>query len=397
MENHALQDLISLLNEKHFLGEFAFGKPEFIDTDGGKKEFADCVIWLEDEVVLFQVKERDEDSIKNYKSESNWFKNKILKLAKKQIKDTIDYLQRNEVIEIVNIKGHKFRLTTTDRMMIHKAIIHRHTKLVAPELKFYISRDVGFIHIIDFYDYELICKVLDTPIEIVEFLSFRERLLTNYKLGVTSDKSILGAFLKHQTIEYLNKSYPNTKDYQVVLFDLEQVVDNLKMEQSEYDIDYILRSYGDKQYLPLKDDTDYYKILVELVKMNRKERKQFKIRWEKCVFDIKKQKEELPYRMSIKRTKCGVVFLPLPKKCHSYRFSVLQRYTVLSKYDLKLDKHIGISFCECEGDHDFNVDYCYAESKWEQNFHLERKLVDRFPFRPFNYIVNDLYKFENKG
>jgi len=391
MDDSAFRELIALLHRNHFLSEFTFTKNEFTPKGGSEEEFADGVIWLENEMLVFQIKERNASKIGDIESEKKWFFNKILNIAKKQIKKTISYFKSNQDITIKNIRGHSFNLKTNENIKFHKIIIYKHATWKAIALKKYISKKVGFIHIFDYPDYVLVCEILDTPTEILEYLAFRDELLTKYNIDISSEKSLLGAYLKYANLSEFRKLLPEGKQFEEIILELETVVERLIKNKSDYYIEHILESFYERLYTPQKDNTQYYKILIELVKMHRSERKHFKERWDKCLIDLLGKDEEKPYRMIVRKSDCGFIFIPLLKIYCENRFSILQKYTMLSKYDLKIDKQIGISFCKT--DKTVFIDYGYSESEWKPDKQLEKILKDKDFFRPMKKRYIQRYKF----
>ena len=82
---------ISKINSAFFFREFTFSSNIFkIDKKGEELELADNVVWLDDLLMITQIKERNKSGGENI---DNWFKNKVLRKAVKQIKDTIKYFE----------------------------------------------------------------------------------------------------------------------------------------------------------------------------------------------------------------------------------------------------------------------------------------------------------------
>lgn len=382
--------LFGVLSATHFLKEFTFSKNKFVDEDNQEKEFADCVIWLEDLLVIFQLKERSRDASSPFDpdSERKWFENKVLKRAKGQIKTTMDYFKTCEKVKLTNHRGHQFNIKTDNIQTILKAIIYKNEAASAPLLYFHVSRKYGFLHIIDFEDYKLICQILDTPFEISEYLTYRERFFNQLPGLCITEKSLLGAYLKD-----LDFSKLLLADAGLVVVDFEDAVDSLINEKERYDINHILSSLTDNMYYRSGSAADYYKILIELAKMTRIERDHFKLRWEKCGRIVLDGKCALPFRMVIPRTKCGMVFIPVEEEHKGLRFQGLQNLTAASKYDFKLNKHIGISFCKDNGL--LIVDYIYIEYQWKFDRQMQEKLKANYPFRPVSEKIINRYAFQD--
>ncbi|NEW81933.1 MAG: hypothetical protein GZ094_06175 [Mariniphaga sp.] len=68
---------IAELNSNFFFKEFTFSSNKFkVDEKGEELELADNVVWLDDLLMIIQVKERNKSVNSNIE---NWFKNKFLK------------------------------------------------------------------------------------------------------------------------------------------------------------------------------------------------------------------------------------------------------------------------------------------------------------------------------
>ncbi len=389
----AITDLISSVNKNKFLSEFTFVEQK-VDSQEGEEEIADCIIWFDDCIVLYQLKGRDTSSIAEYSSEERWFINKVKKWAKQQVKKSVGLYDSADIITVKNLKGHKFDIKNGQIKKIYKIIIYKHETMIAIGLTHYCSRDVGFIHIFDSEDYRLACDVLDTPSEIFEYLEFREKLLaSNILFNPLTEKNMLGAFIEFDNYdEFCAKILSKSSDVVNLLF--EEVVDKLISDKDSYDINYILKTFEDKIYTKKCEPTSYYKILVELSKMNRTERRSFKERWEKCSEHVMTKNEFLfPYRMIATTTNCGFIFIPLVSEDFEKRLSMLNSLTRLSKYDLKLKKHIGASFCA--RNNFVYVDYIYTDFVWKYEKELTEKLKDVNPFRPLKERKTPRYFVRN--
>jgi hypothetical protein len=384
-----LEKLLNEINNKIFLSEFTFAKNKFKGLNEEQVEFADCVIWYGDKLILFQLKEREKSLIKDYEEEKKWFLNKVQDKAKDQIKDSIKYLSQDHPIEIENIRGHTFNVKAIDVKDVFKIIIYKHDKLTALNLMMVESQKAGFIHIIDYYDYLMICNVLDTPSEIFEYLGFREQLLKENNILIKYEKNILGAYLKYISYEEFKKEQKN-KSFDLIVISFDEVVDNIILDKKTYDIGDILDKAGEKMCAQAPS-TDYYEILSQLARMGRSERKLFKERWDKSIEDISKDESVQPYRIIIATSKCGVIFIPLKTSDYDKKEAILKSFTIASKYEQKIKMHIGISFCK--KDSLVYIDWCYIESEWRQEPNIDKLLAENNPFRPLKANYIERHKF----
>ena len=91
--------------------------------------------------------------------------------------------------------------------------------------------------------------------------------------------------------------------------------------------------------------------------------------------------------------RCGFVFIPLTQKAFAYRLTALENLTDAAKYDLKLDKQVGISFVK-EGE-DFLIDWCFIEHPWQYDSVMEKKLSESYPFSKAEEKRIPHYKFNS--
>jgi hypothetical protein len=95
--------------------------------------------------------------------------------------------------------------------------------------------------------------------------------------------------------------------------------------------------------------------------------------------------------MGLPHLGCGFVFIPLTQEALPYRLAALENLTEAAKYDMQLDKQIGISFAK-EGE-DFLIDWCFIERPWQQDATREEKLRNSYPFNKAEEKRISHYKF----
>ena len=89
-----------------------------------------------------------------------------------------------------------------------------------------------------------------------------------------------------------------------------------------------------------------------------------------------------PYRITIPRTDCGFVFIPLTKELFQHRETALQNMTLAHKYEHHLSKCIGVAIGNHQAGGRFHAEWCYMNVPWEQDNELESLLAENNPFRP---------------
>ncbi len=381
-KNHS-EDLISSINENVFYKEFTFDKNEFYPSDG-KKELADNVLWLDEILFVIQIKERD--SLKSVSSADAWFKNKVLKKAKEQIKDTLKYLQQHDSIPIANRRGQFVDISKVDKQGINKVIVYKIDVTLSEEnrnAKFYKSQDVGYIHLFHAEDYYWICKYLITPTELDEYLKFRERIYSKHKeiIRVFPEQYILGHFL-------------NTDDETFIKPEYIEVLTKMKDDIEEFDMSGIIESFKDRIRIESqKNSTEYHLIIKEIAKLKRYELLEFKKRFQLIVEDVKKNRFSPPRRFTSTRTGCGFVFISLLDENINNWENGLKNFTLIYKYKRKLKKCLGVIVFK-KGEYlDFN--WAFIEEDWIYDVALEKAVKQEEEFyNPSQKIVIDRYRFE---
>lgn len=380
-----LEDRISQINESLFFKEFSFSKNKFSPPQSSELEFADHVIWLDDLLITFQLKERVLSGIPTEQTEINWFNKKVIKKATKQIRDTLSYLNTHEEIKIANERNHTFNVASRNiSKRIHIVSYSPHDLL--PEeyrtKKFHLSSTADcFIHLIPDYDYQEMCKTFITPAEIGEYLEFRKEISTKHedKVNALPENAIIGQFL-----------YGDFKSDPDIDFVKYLVAFNQRLE--EFDFSHILKIFADR-IVTATNPHDYYQILKELAKLNRTELKEFKSRYYLCIKGCRENAVDLPYRMSSPRTGCGFIFIIVPSEHISRTQIALQNFTDLHRYEQKLSKCIGTTFSH-DGEF-YAIDWCYIDEEWSYDSDLEQTLKENFPFRTISEKYCPTYQFDN--
>ncbi|WP_159520743.1 hypothetical protein [Sunxiuqinia indica] len=375
---------ISELNSNFFFKEFTYSSTKFkFDEKGQELELADNVVWLDNFLLISQIKERNDSGKSNIE---NWFQNKVLRKAVKQIKDTISYFEIYKEISIPNERGHILNISEARKIKPIKLIIYA-PKLQFPEnlrfQKFYKSKEIGNVHLFHIEDYLWICKYLITPYEIGEYLDFRERLFIKHEneLDNLPEQYVLGHYLETLDTSMLNSRYVEN-------------LKNLVHDEDEFDISFIIENFKGKIRIQ-PNSLDYYAIIKELAKLNRADLREFKKRFLLAIEKSKEQDFTLPYRITSLNSKCGFVFVPLEYERREFWQNAIINLTEAHKYDQKLDKCVGMIVYQHPTEKYFDVNWCYSESKWKYSEEFDKLLKENYPFRAvkmektFRYYVDE--------
>jgi len=376
---------IAKLNEHFFFQEFTFSKNQFSPIPGSEVELADNLIWLDEMTIVFQLKERNVSGDSTVEAERKWFEKKVLGVATRQIRDTLTYLNSSHQIDVENHRGHRFLLISSNVSTVHKVVCYATVHELPDECsrkKFHISSTAGVIHLFSAHDYLGIVQTLLTPSELSEYLDFREELINRWGTDCESvpEQALVGQYLDG------NSESPPSIDY------LEHL-NSLSARADEWDMSGIIKNFPDRITTD-NQPTEYYSIVAEMAKLKRNELRHFKLRFQLAMEKSREGKFALPYRMASLRTGCAFVFIPLDSEMAAQRQQGLVNLTIGCKYDLKMNKCIGVSFAPEDGGW-YIVEWCFLESEWQPDAEIERWLKESNPFSPVNTEVIERYDYHD--
>jgi hypothetical protein len=368
------ESAVGRLNEAYFFREFTFSTNTFKPHPAKELELADKVVWLDDLMILAQIKERYAPQNTTASNERKWFEEEVLKKATRQIRDTLSYLKTYPQIKVRNNRRHVFNIASAAVTQRHKLVIynaHPLLPLKCAQKKYHRSKTAGVvIHLIHAVAYHTILRTLITPAEIAEYLAFREKLAEKWgeALSEVSEKALLGQYIRN-----LPDEKPNSR--------LEMYVDAVNQQTEEWDIARLIHLFPARRTTPIKRRRQGYAVLRELAKLYRTDMAQFKKRFAFSMSKVLADESTLPNRMTAS-TGCGFVFIPLTRKQASHRKELLMTFTQLNKYDQRLEKCLGLTLI-AEGKGSWcDVQWLPLFFPWKENAALQQALDAIKPFRP---------------
>ena len=370
------QEELSELSAHFFFREFSFSKNTFRPTPNNEVELADHILWIDDAIVVFQVKERQVEGETTPERETRWFERKVVSLATKQIRDTLTYLEANEQIQVKNHRGHRRSIEASRLSAIHKVVCYLPNDVLPAERrssKFHNSRMAGTVHLIAGNDYLGIVRTLLTPAEFSEYIGFREELIQRWGQGVNDapEIALVGQYLSG------NADTPPTLAFADYVRTLEDRID-------EWDMSGVIRHFPER-VTTNNEPTDYYPIVSEIAKLKRNELREFKKRFKMSMEKSRSGEFVQPYRIACPRTSCAFLFIPIETELIEYRREGLMNLTYACKYDLKVPKCIGLSFAPEENGW-YSVEWCYMDFPWAFDAEIEERLKENNPFRPVKAV-----------
>lgn len=161
------ENALGKLNSDFFFREFTFSSNTFSPTPAQELELADKIVWLDDLMMVYQVKERVLETETTAEKERQWFESVVMDRGTRQIRHTISYLKQYTQIELRNDRGDPFDFATA-RVNPHSLVIYYSDPLLPKACRFqkyHYSRSAGIIHVLHAQDYFDVLNTLVTPVE----------------------------------------------------------------------------------------------------------------------------------------------------------------------------------------------------------------------------------------
>lgn len=174
--NNISEEIIYKLTKRHFYDLYVFLNPKF-KVDAGENEIADVLILVGKVIISIQVKERSKQ--KGSKDKDSWFQKKVIKEANKQHNDTLQYLL-SQTITFKNQSEEKSIKYNKSEHKIQFITIFENNEINEYK-RYHNSKTLGEYPIFSLDDFSLVCKDLLTPIDILNFIPFRMKLVKEYE------------------------------------------------------------------------------------------------------------------------------------------------------------------------------------------------------------------------
>lgn len=292
------EKLLSSFSKDYFFKEFVYADLKFTPKGGTEIELADLIINLEDVILAIQLKERNEkDRTQDKNIEEKWLKKKC-KMAKKQIKDTLGYIQNSEA-EFYNARGRKTKINPNAEMVSLVVFENKSISEYEHLLRSHTSEGLN-VNCMSIDDFQYMCKELIAPIEIIEYIKWRKDfyekngsinfLLTQMNAGFFVSKPQKHEALVHQYLyeQYGENAILENKKY----YDLFRRYTSVLQEHTEF----------------LSETDGCYEIMLFLAHLFRKEVKGFGERVEKSVIAAKQKSFEVVGTLCNTQREYAIVF-----------------------------------------------------------------------------------------
>ena len=173
------EKLLSKFSQIYFFEEFVQDNLQFSENNGDSKELADLILNLEDVVIAIQMKERSDGAITMSElEEKKWFDNKTRE-AKKQIKTTIDLIKHGKIPAFLNKRGIEIKIRK-DAEIIPLIIFKNESITDYPRILKKHSETGQNVNCMSLKDFEIMCLMLISPGEIIDYLKYRCQFYEKY-------------------------------------------------------------------------------------------------------------------------------------------------------------------------------------------------------------------------
>lgn len=355
------EEFITRINQNVFYREFTFDRSEIITDQNNRIELADNILWIDDMLIVFQIKERNELNSKGQSNIENWFINKVLKKAKDQIKNTNTWIRSQHSIDLKNRDEQVITMHPEDiDNIINIIIYHVDAPLpdsFVPDIK-YKTQDGLFIHILSSEDYYHICRYLITPAELSDYLKFREDLLSYYPQSPFTEQYILAHYFHNSNDLKMNVSY---------IDDLEEICTRIEINDNKFNLFPFLDMFRDT-VVRTDDNLEYIAIVKELAKLNRQEILWFKQRLLEVINCQNPDPCEIK-PLYLERTGCAIMIMKPRADGYVFWENILRNNTEDYKYAKHAAKGLGVIVMH-DGN-DIILNWCLDYTPWKYNAELE--------------------------
>jgi hypothetical protein len=366
-----LQEFIAQQSSNVFLRAFSFPTTQLPVLTTDDKALADRVVMMDEIGFVFQIMEREHQVASRLGDLEKWVVNHVVRHGVKQIQRTRELLASYMGLSLVNGFGHRVLVTPKDPELLVSVIIYR----VPPRTRafraarFKRNKKGDFVHILRDSDYFEIARHFGTPAELLDYFSFRQDILTTWDAPATgvSEAALIGQYLLEDYASQPDERFakavhsrgaPMACEFSFIL---DSLANTIATQESDY------------------ADTDFYEILSELGRLERHELRAIKRQVQLALDTVRAERQELPYRLASARTGCGFLILAVNGEFHDRALEALNSLTRASKYELDLDRQVGIGMWR--GTNFVEIEWIYMIGKNMPDHELEQRLARNYPFR----------------
>jgi hypothetical protein len=366
-----LQDFTAQQNANVFLRAFSFPTIQLPLAADDERILADRIVMMDGIGFIFQLMEREQKVASKAGDIEKWVTNSVVRRGVKQIQNTRDLLHSYLGLSLVNQFGHRDHISPRDPELMVGVIVYRvpAKSRAFRAARFKKNKNGGFVHVLRDAEYFEITAHFITPAELNDYFGFRRDILINWDptLTAVSEATLIGQYLSEdyssapdERFERAARSHggPTACEFAFVL---DSLATSIASQEGEY------------------ADTEGYEVLTELARLGRHELRALKQQVRLALESVRADRFELPHRMVSARTGCGFLILPLTSEFHDRTFFALESLSQASKYELDLEKQVGIGMWR---ESEFvDIEWLFLNGKNLPNPDLDERLARGYPFR----------------
>jgi len=365
-----LEEFTAHLDSNVFTRTFSFSSMQLPAVAEPASSLAGRVVLVGGLGVIIQLSEHEVRGKTTAAELEQWFAGE-LKRGMNQIRQTRDLISSYDGISLVNDAGHRVWVPRADLQNVAALILHRTARTrghVPPRCR--KSRDTGFVHIMSDRDYYGIREHLITPSELVDYLRFRQDILSRpfpVPPNVSED-ALLGQYLFEELDAPPDARY-------------ETAGRSFRGDPNVWAFSYVLQNLGTQiaRRDPESIEATYQMILAEVGRLGRTELRELRTYLRLSLEAVRADRFELPYRLTCASTKCGFLVLPGSAEVRLRAREALESLAIASKYELGMDRQVSLAMWR--SGEIIDMDWLYAEGPNPADEKLDKRLEQAYPFR----------------
>lgn len=340
----------------YFFKEFVY-KNLYVYDGKQKKELCDGLVEFQDAYVIFQIKEKDGSTAKD------WLHKKVYKKAVSQIKDTIDMIRNLGEIEVESFSGEKITLVSTKQIM--PVIIFDSDDNDYKQVHVSSQNNALRINVFSMNDFVRMLDSIAIPYDIVYYLELRTSFF---------DGEFPEFFINHVNDEMTTiariENEEGMIDYYKALTNGNKNIDQNAIEGFRF----IVKNFQERLLdgkLYSKDE--YRETLKYLLKLNRNTVHDFILRWQICIEHCLKEEKAIHHFLIDTGNAVGYLYITGYSLTEEKDF--LDFILRLFKYKFKLATAIGVVFNMID-DVNYTVEWMILASENEYDEYYEQILKE---------------------
>ncbi|MBM6924223.1 hypothetical protein H9X81_11050 [Hydrogenoanaerobacterium saccharovorans] len=341
--------LLDAFSELYFYKELVQSNLHFTLEGSTEKEVADLLINVGDFIIAIQLKARNEkEQTFDEQQELKWLTSKCRK-AKKQIKDSIQFIQSGQLPAFKNGRGKFVSLISNAEIVPLIVFMNETIGNDYPHILKKHSEEGMDVNCLSFRDFQNMCRALLTPMEIIYYLQWR--LMFYQKYGNTGTSVFID---DNNNSSFANHTHGEALVYQFIA-ERYGTETNETMKQCVADFSFILHNLPDRVIVESEQDSSYPLILF-FAHFERMEIKEYVDRVFNTIAAAKKGTYNIIGSLRNEGQHYVVVFV----STHDGYFLDMEFLEEVVRKKCNFDILLQV-YCYWENEEDFRIDYCFRD------------------------------------